>query len=171
MRPRLRAWASGCENGFRSRTPTPRSKLAKLELRPPIFAGFFRSVPWGVGPYWGGYRMECSRVLDKSSTTNQYISVLYDIFTLGLFHFRPQRKWDELYVLIIIISHTRLGSQPKPADPSHQTITSSSFQKKTNKQNKYENTQQLPLPGSFFNLHRRRCLRYSLQQLHIFGPP
>ena len=27
--------------------------------------------------------MECSRVLDKSSTTNQYISVLYDIFTLG----------------------------------------------------------------------------------------
>ena len=33
LRPRLRAWASGCENRFRSRTPTPRSKLAKLELR------------------------------------------------------------------------------------------------------------------------------------------
>ena len=27
--------------------------------------------------------MECSRVLDKSSKTIQYISVLYDIFTLG----------------------------------------------------------------------------------------
>ena len=27
--------------------------------------------------------MECSRVLDKSSHTIQYISVLYDIFTLG----------------------------------------------------------------------------------------
>ena len=40
--------------------------------------------------------MECSRVLDKSSKTIQYISVLYDIFTLGMFHFRPQRKWDEL---------------------------------------------------------------------------
>ena len=41
MRPRLRAWASGCEHRARSRTPTPRSKLAKLELRAPIFAGFF----------------------------------------------------------------------------------------------------------------------------------
>ena len=35
LRPRLRAWASGCG------TPTPKSKLAKLELRAPIFAGFF----------------------------------------------------------------------------------------------------------------------------------
>ena len=43
-------------------------------------------------PYRGGrvrsggdtvYRMECSRVLDKSSKTSQNISVLYDIFTLG----------------------------------------------------------------------------------------
>ena len=41
LRPRLRAWASGCEGRLRSRTPTPRSKLAKLELRAPIFAGFF----------------------------------------------------------------------------------------------------------------------------------
>ena len=36
-----------------------------------------------MGPEWGGYRMECSRVLDKSSKTIQYISLLYDIFTLG----------------------------------------------------------------------------------------
>ena len=46
--------------------------------------------------------MECSRVLDKSSKTIQYIRVMYDIFTVrvpypvGMFHFRPQRKWDEL---------------------------------------------------------------------------
>ena len=45
LRPRLRAWASGCEGRLRSRNPTPRSKLAKLELRAPIFAGFFLSVP------------------------------------------------------------------------------------------------------------------------------
>ena len=42
--------------------------------------------------------MECSRVLDKSSKNIQYISVLYDcmIIYLRMFHFRPQRKWDEL---------------------------------------------------------------------------
>jgi hypothetical protein len=33
LRPRLRALASGCGPQARSRTPTPRSKLAKLELR------------------------------------------------------------------------------------------------------------------------------------------
>jgi hypothetical protein len=47
LRPRLRAWASGCEHRARSRTPTPKSKLAKLELHAPIFAGFFPSR-WGV---------------------------------------------------------------------------------------------------------------------------
>ena len=45
LRPRLRAWASGCGAGPRSRTPTLKSKLAKLELRAPIFAGLF---PFGV---------------------------------------------------------------------------------------------------------------------------
>ena len=57
--------------------------------------GFSRSEWWvvrysGLGgiPYnvpYVSYRMECSRVfrvLDKSSKTIQYISVLYDIFTL-----------------------------------------------------------------------------------------
>ena len=57
----------------------------------------------GGGSGVGGIRMECSRVLDKSSTINQYISVLYDIFTLGMFHFRPQRKWDELLIIFIYL--------------------------------------------------------------------
>jgi hypothetical protein len=47
--------------------------------------------------------MECSRVLDKSSKNIQYISVLYDcmIIYLRMFHFRPQRKWDELIIIIL----------------------------------------------------------------------
>jgi hypothetical protein len=59
----------GCEGGPRSRTPTPRSKLAKLELRPPIFAGFFFLYPAtvaGCGDMFIPGNEECSRVLDKN---------------------------------------------------------------------------------------------------------
>ena len=42
LRLRLRASAGACEGGPRSHLPTPKSQLAILELRAPIFAGVLR---------------------------------------------------------------------------------------------------------------------------------